>query len=127
MNKMFKKNIKSSSSNSNTLKKISLPQVLYIILTIIDIVIIIYSARHNYANYATINKKESFFVGDAKDLLFGKNYISLIVSLFFFCYTLLLNKFLFHKKSTKLGILKLFILIFFINTILFFCFTKRIY
>ena len=125
MNKIEKKDKK--KSKNNVLKKLSLPQAFYIILSIIDVIIIMYSARHNYANYATINKKETFFVGDVKDLLFGKNYISLIVTIFFFTYTLLLNKFLFHKKNTKLGILKLFLLIFLINTTLFFLFTKRIY
>ena len=102
MNKIEKKD--KTKSKNNVLKKLSLPQAFYI-----------------------INKKETFFVGDVKDLLFGKNYISLIVTIFFFTYTLLLNKFLFHKKNTKLGILKLFLLIFLINTTLFFLFTERIY
>ena len=71
MNKIEKKD--KIKSKNNVLKKLSLPQAFYIILSIIDVIIIIYSARHNYANYATINKKETFFVGDVKDLLFGKN------------------------------------------------------
>ena len=119
MNKIEKKD--KTKSKNNVLKKLSLPQAFYIILSIIDVIkfFILYNTK--------INKKETFFVGDVKDLLFGKNYISLIVTIFFFTYTLLLNKFLFHKKNTKLGILKLFLLIFLINTTLFFLFTERIY
>ena len=107
-----KNKIKNNKTKSQKEKKKFNPKniltkqnITYFILLILDIIIIIYSARHNYANYVSINQEKSIFVGDSKDLLFGKNYITLITTIFFFVYTLLLNKALFHKKNTKKFIL----------------------
>ena len=111
----------------NIKSKLNKRTIMYIILLILDIIIIIYSARHNYANYITINEDRKMFVGDSKDLLFGKNYITLITTFFFFIYTLLANKILFHKKNTKKFIILLLLFLLTLNIILFFIFTKRVY
>lgn len=100
---------------------------MYLIMLILDIAIIIYSARNNHANYVTLTNNQSMFVGDTKDLLFGKNYITLIITFFFFIYTLLTNKLLFHIKNTQKFIIILLISLLTLNTVLFFIFTKRIY
>ena len=96
-----KEQLKSKKEKINIKSKLNKRTIMYIILLILDIIIIIYSARHNYANYITINEDRKMFVGDSKDLLFGKNYITLITTFFFFIYTLLANKILFHKKIQK--------------------------
>lgn len=129
-----KNKIKNNKTKSQKEKKKFNPKniltkrnITYFILLILDIAIIIYSARHNYANYVSINQEKSIFVGDSKDLLFGKNYITLITTIFFFVYTLLLNKALFHKKNTKKFIIFLLLLLLILNITLFFIFTKRVY
>lgn len=129
-----KNKIKNNKTKSQKEKKKFNPKniltkqnITYFILLILDIIIIIYSARHNYANYVSINQEKSIFVGDSKDLLFGKNYITLITTIFFFVYTLLLNKALFHKKNTKKFILLFLTVLLILNITLFFIFTKRVY
>ena len=82
-----KEQLKSKKEKINIKSKLNKRTIMYIILLILDIIIIIYSARHNYANYITITEGNTMFVGDSKDLLFGKNYITLITTLFFFIYT----------------------------------------
>lgn len=107
--------------------KISKKNIFYLVLLILDIVIIIYSARHNYANYVSIDGTSSTFIGDTKDLFFGKNYITLITTAFFFVYTCLTNKFLFQRKNTKKFIFTLLTFLLILNLLLFFIFTKRVY
>lgn len=107
--------------------RITKQTLFYCLISIIDIVFIIYCARHNYANYVKDFSEESFFIGDSKDLLFGKNYITIIFTIFVYTYLLLCNKILFHMKQSKKRMIKLLIILFIINISLFFIFTKRIY
>lgn len=107
--------------------KISKKNIFYLVLLILDIVIIIYSARHNYANYVSVGGSTPTFIGDTKDLFFGKNYITLITTIFFFVYTCLTNKFLFQRKNTKKFVFTVLISLLILNLLLFFIFTKRIY
>ncbi|MBR3162286.1 MAG: hypothetical protein IKF19_06115 [Bacilli bacterium] len=107
--------------------KLTKQKIFYSLIASIDITFIIYCAKHNYANYVNSPIDGTFFVGDSKDLLFGKNYINLIFTTFIYIYLLLSNKIFFNKKTTKKNMLKLLITLFLINTILFFAFTKRIY
>ncbi len=119
---------KEKNKKINIIKnRLTKQNLFYFILSIIDIVFIIYCARHNYANYVTNPTEGTFFIGDSKDLLFGKNYIVIIFTCFIYIYLLLANRIFFNLKHTKKKMLKLFIAIFLINTVLFFIFTKRIY
>ena len=120
--------LKHNKSIINLIKdKLTRQNLLYLLIAFIDIIFIIYCARHNYANYVKNEQDGSFFIGDSKDLLFGKNYIVIIFTSFIYIYILLSNKIFFHLKQSKKSMLKLLILLFLINIIIFFIFTKRIY
>lgn len=106
--------------------KITKKNILYLVLLILDIAIIIYSARYNFANYISMGTK-TIFVGETKNLLFGKNYISLITTIFFFSYICIINKFLFHQKINKKFVLSLLIFLLILNISLFYIFTKKVY
>ena len=118
---------KKTAKNRTKLKKfITKDNIFYFVLLLIDVSIIIYSARHNYANYVTINN-EKVFIGKTKNMLFGRNYIVIITTLFIYVYTLLSNKILLHKENKKEYIIKYGILLLLLNITLFYIFTKRIY
>ena len=87
--------------------------VLMIILGIIDIILIICFARDNYANYADV-KGKTIFVGKARNLLFGRNYVGLLVTFFIYFYVLLS---IFFSSTPE----------FIINILLFYGFTIKIY
>lgn len=108
-------------------KLITKENMFYTVLLILDIAIIIYSARHNYANYILLDNSKKMFVGRTKNLLFGKNYITLITTTFFYIYILLSNKILFHKKNTSKFVITTIIILLILNITLFYLFTKRIY
>lgn len=95
------------------------------LLIVIDIILIVYFAGSNYANYATVEGKV-VFVGDTKNLLFGRNYIGLIVSLFMFGYGILMNKFFKNKFRLKSVLISAMGLLLF-NMLLFYLFTNKIY
>ena len=118
---------KKNPKNQTKIKKyITKDNIFYFVLLLIDVSIIIYSARHNYANYVTINN-EKVFIGKTKNMLFGRNYIVIITTLFIYVYTLLSNKILLHKENKKEYIIKYGILLLLLNITLFYIFTKRIY
>ena len=119
--------IRGKKINKNIITSIDKKKLFYIVLVIIDIIITIYFARKNAANYVKINEEHTIFVGDTKNLIFGRNYISLITTIFFFIYTCLANRILFREKTTKKFIITTFIFYFILNIILFLLFTKRIY
>ena len=102
-------------------------KLFFIILIIIDIIINIYFARKNVANYVKLTKEHTIFIGDTKNLIFGRNYISLLTTIFFFIYTSLANRILFREKTTKKFIITTFLFYFILNIILFLIFTKRVY
>ena len=119
--------MKKRSSNKNILENKNIQKIIYIILLIIDITIVTYCARHNYINYVSLNETGTIIIGNTKNLLFGRNYITIIITLFFFIYTLLCNKLLFNKKTTKKNMLITIIFLLILNIILFYIFTKRIH
>lgn len=95
-------------------------------LIVVDIILIIWAARKNIANYVLING-ENIFVGDTKNLLLGRNYITLVVTAFIYSYGILINK-IFIKKKIKIKYLLLILgLILVINMILFYIFTSKVY
>ena len=126
-----KKKTNKSKHNKNIInlikEKLTKQYLLYLLIALINLTFIIYCARHNYANYVKSEQDGTFFIGDSKDLLFGKNYIVIIFTSFIYIYILLSNKIFFHLKQSKKSMLKLLILLFLINIIIFFIFTKRIY
>ena len=104
-------------------KKLNL---IYLILLILDIGLIIWCAKDNYANYANVDGK-SYFIGKTRHLLFGRNYVGLIITGFIYFYSILINKFIMKKKSTiKMLIVVLLGLLVF-NMLLFYIFTNKIY
>lgn len=112
------------------MKKINITKdtISYIILFIINIILIIYSARKNYANYVSIADSKNIYIGkNTRYLLLGKNYITLIITTFMYIYTFLLNKFILHKNITKKELILFPIILLLINCILFYIFTNKIY
>ena len=65
-------------------EKLTKQNILYLLIAFIDIIFITYCARHNYANYVKSESDGSFFIGDSKDLLFGKNYIVILFTCFIY-------------------------------------------
>ena len=137
--KRVKKNTKKEINKNNAKKinkkkfkeiiksKINKQNLFYLLMAIIDISFIIYCAKHNIANYVKVEGEGTFYIGDSKDLLFGKNYITIIFTMFIYIYLLLSNKIFFNIKQSKRNILRLLILLLLLNMFLFFVFTERIY
>ena len=122
------KNDKETKTTSSTiLTKLNNKKLFFIAVIIIDIIITIYFARKNIANYIKIDGSEAKFVGETKNIVFGRNYITLITTSFFFIYTCLSNKILFHEKITKKFVITTFFFYLILNIILFIIFTKRVY
>lgn len=107
-------------------RKITKKYIIYMILLIIDILLVIYTAKQNCVNYVSI-MGEDIFVSKSHYLLVGRNYINLITIVFFYIYTLVMKKFLFKEKITKKYLFGLLFFIVGLNMLLFFIFTKRIY
>ena len=95
-------------------------------LAIVDIVLIIYVARNNVANYVNVNG-EDIFIGETKNLLLGRNYITLVISAFIYLYGLLINKVLLKNKISKKNLILSFFCILLFNMIMFCIFTNRVY
>lgn len=108
-------------------KNLTKKNIFYLIVFILDITIIIYSARNNFANYVSTDKNKSIFIGETKNLLFGRNYITIITTIFFFGYIALSNKILFKQKNTNKNLIFLFAFLLILNISLFYIFTKRVY
>ena len=100
--------------------------LLVLVLLVVDIILIIFFAKDNYANYANVNG-ESIFVGKTRNLIFGRNYIGLIVTLFIYFYGLLVSKVLLKNKINIKWLIGWFIILFIFNILLFSGFTNKIY
>lgn len=100
--------------------------ITYFVLAIIDIILVIYTARSNIVNYVVILDEE-IFMSKTKYLLFGRNYVNLVIISFFYIYTLLVSKFYLKNKITLKFLGILFLIIFIINILLFYIFTKKVY
>ena len=99
----------------------------YTVFLLIDIIMIIYFAKHNFVNYASIPGQEKILVSKTQKLFFGRNYITLIITFFFTIYTLLCNKYLLKIKNTKKLIISLIVFYLILNIALFYLFTIKIY
>ncbi len=100
--------------------------IIYFLLGLCDIVLVIYCARYNKAHYVKI-LEEDIFVGKTKNLIFGRNYINLIITVFFYVYSLLIYRFFLKKKFCKVFVIGSLLLIFIVNIILFVCFSVKVY
>ena len=112
-----KKNLKSLFTKTN---------VTFLILFLLNIILVIYSARKNVVNYVTISNQD-IFVSKTRYLLWGRNYINIIITVFFYLYSCVINHFFLGRKNTRKFLVSLFFILIILNILLFFLFTKRIY
>lgn len=132
---VVKKNTKSVKKNKSVNKKdnnkfIGLLKnkmfIVYIILLLLDLGLIIYTARGNIVNIVNINGRD-MYVGEFKNLLFGRNYVSLVITLFIYLYFMVVDKFFLKNKfNIKKYLLVLICLILF-NILMFYLFVNRVY
>ena len=95
-------------------------------LLVLDLGLIIYTARGNIVNIVNINGRD-MYVGEFKNLLFGRNYVSLVITLFIYLYFMVVDKFFLKNKfNIKKYLLVLICLILF-NILLFYLFVNRVY
>lgn len=100
--------------------------IVYSLLFICDVFLVIYCAKRNKVHYVEILNK-SVFIGKTRDMIFGRNYINLIITFFFFGYFLIMNRFFLHRKNTKIFVISSFFLFVVVNFLLFYLFTEKIY
>lgn len=100
--------------------------IIYFLVMVIDIVLTIYCARRNILNYVTINDKE-IIVGGTKKLFFGRNYITIVITLFFYGYICLVNRFVFKERRREKFYVLWFLVLILINVLLFSLFSRKIY
>lgn len=125
MSKVSKK--KTNKKQKLNLKKyITKQNIIYLIIVISDIFLIIYSARRNMINYVKIENKK-MYLGAKTNLIFGRNYISLVTTLVVYIYTLLINKVYFKKKINIKSYIIFLILLLLSNCLIFYIFTNRVY
>ena len=124
--------VKKKKIDNNSNKKIDIKKYLtkvnitYFVFLLVDIVLVIYLARQNIVNYAVILDKE-IFVSKTRYLLWGRNYVNVIVIAFFYIYGCLLNKFFLKRKLSKKFLVGLLAILLILNVLLFIIFTKRVY
>ena len=125
MSKVSKKK-KNKKQKLNLKKYITKQNIIYLIIAISDIFLIIYSARRNMINYVKIENKK-MYLGAKANLIFGRNYISLVTTLVVYTYTLLINKVYFKKKTNIKNYIIFLILLLLLNCLIFYIFTNRVY
>ena len=120
------KNKTNKKQKLNLKKYITKQNIIYLIIAISDIFLIIYSARRNMINYVKIENKK-MYLGAKTNLIFGRNYISLVTTLVVYIYTLLINKVYFKKKINIENYIIFLILLLLSNCLIFYIFTNRVY
>ena len=120
------KNKTNKKQKLNLKKYITKQNIIYLIIAISDIFLIIYSARRNMINYVKIENKK-MYLGAKTNLIFGRNYISLVTTLVVYIYTLLINKVYFKKKINIKNYIIFLILLLLSNCLIFYIFTNRVY
>lgn len=106
--------------------KLTRKNIVYFILFLFDIILVIYMARKNVVHYVRI-ADQNLFISQTKYLLFGRKYITLIVTAFFYIYICLVHRFFLQEKNTKKFLICLLVVLLILNCFLFCLFTKRIY
>lgn len=113
--------------NKNILKKyLNKINVTYFLLFLFDIALVIYLARQNVINYVEVLDEE-ILVGEMKNLFLGRNYVNIIVIVFFYIYICLINRFFLHRKNTIKFLILLLVVLVILNVLLFVLFSKRVY
>ena len=100
--------------------------ITFFLLYLLDIVLVIFCARQNKVHYVEI-LDQSIFVGDTKNMLWGRNYINVLITLFFYLYTVLMNRYFLHRKNTKKFMITCLFSYLIINLLLFYVFTVRVH
>ena len=116
-----------NSVDSKLSKIISRRNVVYLLILVADLSIIIYAARRNIINYVEVSKNKYSYFGDSSNIYFGRNYITLVTTLVVYIYLLILNKFYYKIKIDIKYLVLSFIILFFINIIMFYLFTIKVY
>lgn len=98
----------------------------YGILFLVDIVLVIFCARQNVVHYVDYGEID-FFVSKTRYLLWGRNYVNLIIIAFFYIYGCVMNRFFLQRKNTKKFLIWFLVSLLVINVTLFLIFTKRVY
>ncbi len=101
-------------------------KIIYSLIYLIDIILVIYCAMQNKVHYVRLMSRD-IIVGDTKDLVFGRNYVNLIIICFFYFYLVIINKFFLKKKNSRRFMIITLIILLVINFSFFYIFTKRIY
>ena len=117
---------KKKKDKKKTNKIINKQNIIYSLIVLIDILIIIYVARHNYINYVTIENK-SFYLGNKRNLFLGRNYITLFTTVIVYLYFLLINKYYFHKRINIKYLILILLGLLLINCLIFYLFTIKVY
>ena len=121
------KNKATQLEDKNILKKyLNKVNVTYFLLFLFDVVLVIYLARKNNINYVEVLDEE-ILVGKMKYLFLGRNYINVVVILFFYIYICLINRFFLHRKNTVKFLLLSLVVLVILNILLFILFSKRVY
>ena len=121
------KNKATQLEDKNILKKyLNKVNVTYFLLFLFDVVLVIYLARKNIINYVEVLEEE-ILVGKMKYLFLGRNYINVVVILFFYIYICLINRFFLHRKNTVKFLLLSLVVLVILNILLFILFSKRVY
>lgn len=125
----------SSKSSENTskvnnvkLKKkiINKTSITYLGLILFDVLLTIYIARQNVINYVVIADKK-IMISKLNYLLLGRNYVNVVLMLFFYGYTCIVNKFFLKRKNSIKFLILVFGLIVCINLLLFYLFSNKVY
>lgn len=98
----------------------------YISLFLVDVILVIFCAKQNivhYVDYGDMN----FFVSKTRYLLWGRNYVNLIIITFFYIYGCVMNRFFLQRRNTKKFLIWFLVSLLVVNVILFLIFTKRVY
>jgi len=124
--KFGKYDMKLINKSSLILEKLGKKNIAYFVLFLLDIIFVIYLARRNIVNYVEFSGHD-IFITDKKNMFFGRNYINVIVTVFFYIYFCMINRFILKEKNTKKFLFILFFILVVLNGLLFYLFTKRVY
>ena len=121
--KIHLERIKKSNIFSSIFTKVN---ITYFLIGLFDIICVVVCARFNRVQYVKL-LGDDIFIGSTKYLVFGRNYVNVVITLFFYLYFLLINKFFFKRKINIKFLVCLFLILFIINILLFSCFSIKVY
>lgn len=133
--KVRQKDKVSSSEAENTSKAkksglekkiINKTSITYLGLILFDVLLTIYIARQNIINYVVIVDKK-VMMSKLSYLLLGRNYVNVVLMLFFYGYTCLVNKFFLKRKNSIKFLILLLVVVVCINLLLFYLFSNKVY